>query len=411
MAPNADVKKFVPNHFLEVIGKNLPAILKAVNTGHEATERLIQACIDQLFLSTASGRYLIQLGEQEGFTMPPNSGLDIRAYRILVPIMVSNPKQVRLSINDIVQAFYKNERTKPYVQSTRIGPYVLADGDDLILETESGLTVVTILENQVSDLGNVTAQEISAVINSSQDMVLAEAVIDQSTGNGQVRILSNTQGAGAFIRVAGGKLQNVLQFEKLVPTLNDSSTTWDITKTSTLSDEVTFTWDGSGTNPEVYQIKPNDVVTIRGLVDGVEDFSLLNGSYEILDVGYDYFVIRNSRFQALSSSLTEPTDDSIVFTKSDRLTIFDRGEFAATAETDQQTARQVTRTTALMLWCSRSSKTLFTAMPLPMKSGVSMTGTIACLPLKIPTASATAGVCRSFSMTRVTGLMVSLPRW
>lgn len=334
---SADIKRFVPQHFLEVLGKNLPAILDAINTSHAKTETQIQACIDNLFLSTANGRYLVQLGEEQGFTMPANSGLDIRAYRILVPIMVSNPKQVRISINELIQAFYGIERTKPSIESSILGPYTLIDGDDLVITTESGVADLSILATQVSDITSVSAQEIAAIINSAQTLVLAQAITDRTLGLDYVRLTSSTPGSGAFIRISGGTLQNVLKLPNTIATENSTGTVWNLTKSSLLSDELKFTWDGTGTNPKTYLAKASDVVTIRGFVDGVANYSLLNGSYSVVDAGYDYFIVRNDRFDYLSQSVTQNLTTNIVFTENRNITIFDNDEYALSSETSDQT--------------------------------------------------------------------------
>ena len=335
--PNAKVQKFISKQYIDVLGKNLPAIYEATNRGIETLETTIQACIDQLFLTTASGSFLVKLGEEQGFVMPANSGLDIRSYRVLVPIMVASPKQVRFTIDELIQAFYLKERTKPNIESTIAGPYSLNNGDDLIVETESDRVSVSIVSAQVSDLTSVSAQEVAAVLNISQDIFLAEAITDRATGLASVRLISNTFGAGSFIRIAGGKLQNVLQFPNLVEDNSNAATTWTLTKESTYTNILKIQWNGVGTNPDIYKAKQGDVVTIRGLVDGVEAFSLLNGSYDLIDVGYDYFVIKNDLFDVTSATLIQGYDNAFLFTKSDKITIFDAPEYALTSETSQQT--------------------------------------------------------------------------
>ncbi|EFX62689.1 hypothetical protein DAPPUDRAFT_336587 [Daphnia pulex] len=336
--PNADLKKFLPTRLSEVIGPNMPAIIAAFNQSADTVEQTIQACIDQMFISTASGKYLLSLGEESGFTIPPNSGLDIRAFRVLVPIMVSNPKQVRISIQDLVQAFYGSERTKANILSSTTGPYSLADNDDLIIETDGGIVTITILQNQVSDITNVSVGELSSIINYSQSLISSETYTNRSTGLESLRIFSKTPGTGSFIRVAGGKLQNVLQFPKILESYAYPGTVFDITKPSSLSDLITFTWDGTLPNPMLYNVKTNDVVTIRGLVDvGLDEFSKLNGSYTVVDSGYDYFSVRNTTFTSVVSSLTTGNVNEIVFTSQDKSTIFDKPEYAFLSEVSDQT--------------------------------------------------------------------------
>lgn len=335
--PNADVKKFIPRQYLNVLGKNLPAILDSFNGNIKVTEDLINACIDQLFLTTASGNYLVQLGESSGFTMPQNSGLDIRSYRVLVPIMAAAPKQVRMSIDELIQAFYKNERTKASVTSSAYGPFSLANGDDLIIETEQGTVEVSITSSQVSDITDVSAQEISAVFNSIQDVFVAEAITDRSTGFSRVRISSKTLGSSSFVRIAGGTLQNLLKFPEVINIESVSGTTWNITKDSIYTDQVRVQWGGSGSNPNVYRADKGDIVTIRGLVDGAYEFSKLNGSYSITDIGYDYFLIQNERFSSVSATLSLPDDSNFTFTKNKKISLLDANEYALTSETTGQT--------------------------------------------------------------------------
>ena len=335
--PSADIRKYLPEQFLQVFGKNIPGILDAINSSAYDTEQIIQNCINQLFISTASGTYLVKLGEEQGFTMPPNSGLDIRAYKTLVPIMVSDPKQVRITMESLVQAFYGTDRTNPNLQSTVVGPYSLQDGDDLQIETENGTTTITIGASQVSDLSNVSATELSAIINYSQSLVSSDTITDRTTGNDALRIIDKTPGQGAYIKVIGGTLQNVVQFPKLADTKCQAGTTYTLTKEFPYSDTLTFTWDGTGINPNLYLVAPGDYVTIRGLVDGSSLFSLLNGTYQTVDTGYDYFVVRNTPFTALTSTLTQNLNNNIVFSKNSNTTIFDRSEYAFLSETINQT--------------------------------------------------------------------------
>jgi len=335
---NADLKKFLPTRLSSVIGKNMPALIASFNQGAEAVEQTIQACIDQLFISTASGKYLLTLGEEGGFTIPPNSGLDIRAFRVLVPIMISNPKQVRISIQDLVQAFYGSERTKANILSETVGPFSLNENDDLIIETDAGSVIITVLANQVSDINAVSAGELASIINYSQSLISAETYLNRSNGLESLRLLSKTPGTGSYIRVVGGKLQNVLKLPKLSNTNLTSGITLNITKTSALSDILKIQWDGLGVNPDLYNVKKDDIVTIRNLVDSGPDlFSKINGSYTILDSGYDYFVIRNITFSSLSSSLSLVDQDQIVFTSQEKNTLFDKAEYAFLSEIEDQT--------------------------------------------------------------------------
>lgn len=334
MPPTVNIYDALPGHYRTAPRTFLQGLLLAINSAFDGQEILVQNCIDQLFLGTASGRFLIQLGEEQGFTMPQNSGLDIRSYRVLVPSMVADPKQVRETVDGLIQAFYGADRTHPSVIASVSEPYALQSGDDLQVALQIGTTTVSIVTGQVSNLSNVSASEIAAVINSSQDAFFADVTTNRTTGKNFLRLLSKSGGAGSFIRIAGGTLQNVLKFPNLVGTVNQTGTMWTLTRTSLLNDAIRFQWDGTGTNPNVYLSKAGDAITIRGLVDGAAPFSKLNGSYQAVDVGYDYFVIRNTGFASASATLTQPADNSIVFTSDRPLTLFDLSEYALTSEVD-----------------------------------------------------------------------------
>lgn len=329
--PSFNVEKFIPEQYLRVLGKNLPAILKAVNENLYDTEQLIQAIMDQFFVVSASGRNLIKLGESGGFVMPDNSGLDMTSYTELVPIMISDPKQIRQTAEALVEAFYDIERTRPNIRSGIPGNYSIMDGDDLIVETSQGRVSMGISASQLSDPSNVSPHELVAVINVSQELFLAEVINDRERAAEFIRFYSKVRGHGSYIKVIGGTLQNILQFPSYVGDAGNN--TFFIDKDSPYSDLIKFTWDGIGTNPEIYKIAKGDFITIRGLIDSIEDFSKLNGSYEAVDVGYDYFIIRNTSFTTLTSSLSVE-EGNISFTLDKKIGMFDLPEKATVSEVE-----------------------------------------------------------------------------
>ena len=333
----AEIKQFLPQRLAKLgEGTFVHALATAVDAQHQLIQEQIQACIDQFFLTTASGQYLVQLGEQEGFVMPANSGLDIRAYRVLVPLMVSSPKQVKQTFSQIIEAFYGADRTRPSLTATNPEPYHLMDGDNIKVLTEKGVVDVAILANQVSDITRVTSAEIAARINSVQTEMYADIVSDRITGNKSLRLTSTTIGVMALIRVVGGTLQNIMQFPEIVDAGQFVGTNWAFTKEQIYSDILKMQWDGTGTNPKLYLLKQGDILTVRGLT-GV-DLSLINGSYEILDSGYDYVIIRNSLFDQVSALYTQLTDIDFIFTSQRKRTLYDNSEYGMATETDYATA-------------------------------------------------------------------------
>lgn len=333
-----ELKKFLPKRMALPPGHFNHSFIDAVDKSHQNLLSLIQTCIDQLFLTTATGKYLVQLGEEQGFVMPLNSGLDIRAYRVLVPLMVSSPKQVRRTIEEIVEAFYGMDRTRPSITASVYEPYSLVSGDDIIIKTEKETVSLSILSNQVSDISSVAAAELAAIINATQSTIYADTVSDRATAKKFLRLTNTTVGAIASIQCAGGTLQNLLKFPNLVATNQMAGTNWLVTKQQTYSDVTKFQWDGVGFNPKMYLVKVDDVVTIRNLPVGPNHSNLLNGSFKIVDSGYDYFIIRNTSFDLTSTSVTQPNDNNFVFTSKTKVTLYDNSEYGLASETDFETA-------------------------------------------------------------------------
>jgi hypothetical protein len=333
----------LPDHLRLPPGTFVNGFAGAIDDTHQKLLNLMEACIDQLFLTTATGKYLVKLGEQEGFVMPANSGLDIRAYRVLVPLIVAAPKQVRGTIEQIIEAFYGVDRMRPVLAATVPSPHSLSSGDNIIIESESGTLNLSILESSVSDIANVEAAELAAIINSVQTKVYADTVTDRNTLRQYLRLTSTSIGVSAFVRVIGGTLQNILKFPRVIDTDVRGGgvgvgTTWTVTKPQPYNDMVTLKWNGVNFNPKMYLVKAGDILTIRGLAAGPNRQERLNGSYEIVEAGYDYVVVRNELWDKTLESVVCMTADDFVFTSQIKTTIYDSPEYGAASETDFNTA-------------------------------------------------------------------------
>jgi len=324
MSTEASIRKFLPSHYADVVKGFIPELEKILDKNVGEIESTIQSCIDQLFLNTASGRYLIQLGENNGFVMPENSGLDIRSYKMLIPVMVSAPKQVRVTIDELIEVFYGIDKTHALVQSSVNGPYSLRDGDFLNVKTDLGETSIAITNENVNNINNVSVSEIAAVFNNSQSVF--KAIISTDINNNDIlTIMTPTRGSGGFVQITGGTLQNVLQFPSIAPTTNTIGTTWIVSKESEFSDNIMFKWNGIGINPSVYEVDLYDFVTIRNVREDID------GSFEVIDVGFDYFVVRNALLSTTSHSFTQ-SDQEVVFTKNQKNLLFHQSEYALSTE-------------------------------------------------------------------------------
>lgn len=332
---------FVPRHF-KIADKDpetgkkllLPAIYKAIDNESQNFENLTLEAFRQLFLTTASGKYLIRLGAQEGFTVPQQSGLGVDAFREIVPAVVSFPKQIANTIVRLMSIFYDKSLVSPSFISTMSEPFSFHDKDVLKIRTDKGDLSIGIYEGQVADLNNVKASEYAGIINAAQSDVFADTSFERENSKTYVRLTSKTYGGGAFIQIVGGTAQNSLKFPSIAATVNGAGTVWNVEKKNSVlwTDITKFTWDGNGVNPKIYLVGKGDFVTFRGLA---APFDVFNGTYNVEEVGYDYFTIRNERFQLGSAALTEPANNTIVFTLDKRSTIIQNKEYCISNEASE----------------------------------------------------------------------------
>jgi hypothetical protein len=330
------LNKFLPDTYRGSELKTLTGIVGAISDADNHVESLLVDGRNQLFLTSAQGKYLVDLAGQYGFSLPRNAGFDTTGIRNLAIPAVFLPKQTAYTANRIIETFYSVDVLHPSFLSSFGEPYALRDGDDLVLQTLSGEIRVVFKASQVGDINNVTAGEVAGIVNSQQLLVFADTYYNRQTNKINVRLTSSAYGANATLKVVGGTAQNILQFPSIRDCSGDSTTVWSVTKEQgkTYASRITFTYT-SGHRPSVWNLRIGDLLTIRGLVDGVEPWSVLNGSYKLLDVGRDYFVIQNLQFvpSVLPVVLSQPDALSFVFTSSRARSIYDNQEWALVTET------------------------------------------------------------------------------
>lgn len=327
---------YLPKNFLSD-QPNLKAVLDAIAIGDRSVIDLLTSARRQFFLISAEGRYLTNLANQYGFAVRPNSGLDQEDFRRLSQPAIWAPKQSIPTLNKIAEIFYTTSVLHPTISSSVLEPYSLVDDDNLSFATEDTEISITFSASKFSDITRISAAEIASTINSqSRGLLFADTVLDKTTNKSYVRVSSLNFGSGATIRCSGGTAQNILKFQQVKDVFGFSGTTWNITKLGDVnySNVVRFTWDGTGTDPRLFNLDFGDTITIRGLEsDGITDFSLLNGSYSVLDVGPDYFEFRTTKFPYSSGTLIQADENQICFTSKLPRSLFDNEQYAIVSET------------------------------------------------------------------------------
>jgi hypothetical protein len=329
------IYRYLPDIYRTQDGTALKSLLASIS---ETDSNLItdsQEARKELFLTTATGKYLLELASQYGFTVPRQSGFNTEGLRKIAIPAIFLPKQILTTFNAIAEAFYVRDVLHPSFQSPIPEPYALADGDDISFETEVGTTTIVFRASLVSNIASVTAGELAGIINSQQNIVFADVVFDRALNANVLKISGSGYGSNAKLRVYSGITQNVLKFPLIKNAHGATGTQWSITKTNnkTYDNLVTFTWTGIGSDPLVYNLDYGDLVTIKNLTG---DLILLNGSFRVVEIGVNYFTFANLDWGtglSLPYSYTQSLADDIVFTSGDFRDLYTNLSYAVIAET------------------------------------------------------------------------------
>src|SRR5690606_38502464 len=293
-AKNQSAFEVLRKHFNKALkGPGWNALLEAIATGDEYLGELARSIFDQMFLKTASGRFLRVEGKNRGIEPPEGVGIGEDAYRELVAT-VSNNKLTIDSVYRILEIFFGSSATRAYIESELSGPYALSDGDELIIELDGETTItVTFRESDFFAISEASAFEVASVITRALQLrgtnAFAEQYTDPATGNASVRIFSGRMGLRGSVRVLGGRAQNALQFYPPLQ-VKVAGGQWNVVRTS--SDRTRFTWTGMGDSPSISLLRSGDYANIYGSV-----FHEANrGTREIVDVGLTWFEVAADSF-------------------------------------------------------------------------------------------------------------------
>lgn len=310
-------------------GKAVDAVLHALAAGPSSyLINNVRAVHDQLYIATASGRYLDERLADIGLSRPPSVGLSDDVFR-QIGIEVKNRKQVRDLINNLLNAIFGDEYVRASNPARAIEPYALRDGDTLNINFDEKNTVtIQFKANEFSSIAAATAQEVAdSITKSLRSMGLSGTAIAKDDGNGPyVLILSDTIGPASSVTVLGGRAQNALKFDSPVAAGGNLSTQWTLTLQP--GGVVRYTWSG-GANPQLGRVEAGNYVNVFG---GGFASSANEGSYIITNsqggaAGTAFFEVLNPL--GTSGVITQGVDDAVLFYSPSRKILASRLAYAA----------------------------------------------------------------------------------
>jgi hypothetical protein len=307
-------------------GPNTEAILEALATGACHLIDNVEAVNDSLYIATARGRYLDERLAGRDLARPENVGLSDEIFRE-IGIEVSNRKQVRDLMLNILRIMYGEEFTRATLDSTELETYALIDGDNLIIQYDDQDSLEIVFSaSQFTNISAATAQEIAdAITKEIRSLGRTGSAIAQDNGlGGFVRLISGTDGPSSTVKVLGGRAQNELKFSEIRPTSGLAATQWTIDLVA--GGNVRLIWSG-GPNPSMGKVGVGNYVNIFGSAFSPNNrgtFTITEVQSGLVNESYVEFVNPN----AVGETQLQGTTEGILFYNSFRSTINAKNTFA-----------------------------------------------------------------------------------
>jgi len=329
MADDLDAAKKRLRAYLNpsIRGKNTDAIIDSLSTGACHLIDNVEAINDSLYIVTAQGRYLDQRLADRDLTRPDNVGLSDEVFRE-IGIEVSNRKQVRDLLLNILRVIYGEEFTRATLNSSELETYALLDGDNLIIQYDDQEVVeVFFSTGQFTNINAATAQEVADSITKEIRRLgrTGSAVVKDNGAGPFVQLISETDGPSSTVRVLGGRAQNELKFKEIRPTSGLAATQW--TFESVAGGLFRLRWTG-GPDPSIGKVRKNDYVNVFG--SGFDDdnkgtFTLVNVQSGLVNEAYVEF----ENPVGVPETQLQGTLDGVLFFNPLRSTINSKTSFAS----------------------------------------------------------------------------------
>jgi hypothetical protein len=332
---SSDIKKDLRKALNPIIkGPKTDAILEALSYPLSNLVKNAESVNNMLYLVTAEEQYLDQLLSAKGLRRPENVGLSDEIFR-QIGIEIGNRKQVRSLLNKILNIIFGEEYVSATIDSNFPQPYALQDGDTLTFAFDDGESMTVVFKtSQFANIGQATAAEVAdAITKEIRRLGRNGAAITLDSGNDvYVRLISQTIGPSSTVKVLGGKAQNKLQFDRVVPTSGLPTTQWTVQKQP--NGNIRLIWS-AGPNPNIGLINKNDYVNIYGASFQQDN----RGTFTIVavksgSVGNAYVEFQNPI--AVNEIVLQGTSDGVLFFTPTRKILSSKRTYAAVYQTESR---------------------------------------------------------------------------
>lgn len=269
------LRRFLPPGYRN--RKAWEAFIAALAAGDDYVRTTVQNAFYQLFLSSASGTYLIERAQDQGVLYPSAAGLSDDSFRQLA-ILLANNRIIAHALSGILEVFYGYDSTHANLVSAP-ETYSFRDGDTLQITVDDRDSVAITFQNaDFADIGSATAVEVAGVITRAfVDAGLnAFAVAKTVNGVNVVVVYSGAIGLLGSLTVTGGFANYSLQFATPNPFVATGS---PFTITLASPTEFRFIWANGAAPGNLNTVRVGDYVCLN-----LSSNSSLRGWYPVTSV-------------------------------------------------------------------------------------------------------------------------------
>jgi hypothetical protein len=224
VTPETVLRQFLSPAF---VGEGWDALVYALSRGDQHLQDTARGAWDQMFLSTAEGKYLDRLARELGVTRPAAVGMRDDVFRELA-IRLSSDRITYKAIWEILEVFYGSSAVRAVIQTQVDAPYALSDQMQLQIDIDGTIYPIVFSTADFAIIGQAQAIEVAASISRQLRQLGSRAWaatnLNPDTGLYRVSIYSPTLGLASKIRVVGGLAQYPLRFPELVANVVAGST-------------------------------------------------------------------------------------------------------------------------------------------------------------------------------------------
>lgn len=301
-----DPESVIRKHFSRAMaGSNWDALIAGVSRGDAINEANLRSAYDQLFGSSAGGKYLDVVLNNRGIRRPTDVGMSDEVFRRLG--IALNSKVTHEAIRQVLEIFYGVDAMRAWSQTQETEPYNLSDGQTLFLSLDgSGPVLATFRSENFRNIAQASSVEVAAVLTKAMRDAgfdsYAISFYDPNLGETVVRLYSGSLGLKSFVRVTGGTAQPFLRFPSYIETYGGTVTTgsgytWVYTSPTASSTRISLTTTGVPL-VDIGSVEEGDYVVIG---EGVG--TITPGSYQVSQVGTSWSGANYTQFFDLATNL------------------------------------------------------------------------------------------------------------